>query len=339
MTPTLILTADADFAELAWRELHGVCPDARQTAVCAPGVWVVATAVPFFTLAEQWRRQPPVFVRHICPVHQIVAPQPLPQLAAAIGQEMAGYLEPELPFSVQTRLFGTLPFKPYDLNTAVAQQVAQQTDAAVDVRHPVQILSVVCTEQAVYVGLSLAVHNVSAWAGGVRRFAREPEQISRAEFKLLEALEFFRIELPPRGIALDLGAAPGGRTRVLRQREQLVTAVDPGQLHPTLQQDKNVRHLPMTAEMYLTQYPDKYDFMVNDMRLDARDSARLMAAYAPYLYAHGSAVMTFKLPEDGRDKVLEQAFHLLRAAYVVAGAHHFFHNRSEITVWLRPLGK
>ena len=57
-------------------------------------------------------------------------------------------------------------------------------------------------------GLSLAVNNLSDWAGGVRRFAREPGQISRAEFKLLEALEIFKIELPPRGPCLGFGSRP-----------------------------------------------------------------------------------------------------------------------------------
>ena len=83
-------------------------------------------------------------------------------------------------------------------------------------------------------GLSRAERNISDWAGGMRRFAREEGQISRAEFKLLEALEVFRIVLPPRGVALDLGASPGGLTGVLRQLDQYVTAVDPGELGPRL---------------------------------------------------------------------------------------------------------
>jgi 23S rRNA (cytidine2498-2'-O)-methyltransferase len=187
-----------------------------------------------------------------------------------------------------------------------------------------------------YAGISLAVHNLSDWAGGVRRFAREPEQISRAEFKLLEALEWFRLELPPRGIALDLGAAPGGWARVLRQHEQYVTAVDPAALHPSLQTDKNVRHLRMTAETYLKQEPDLYDVIVNDMRLDARDSARLMVAFAPYLRPHGRALMTLKLPEKARPSLIEHSFTILQHAFIIAGARQLFHNRSEITVCLKP---
>ncbi len=171
----------------------------------------------------------------------------------------------------------------------------------------------------------------------MRRFAREDGQISRAEFKLLEALEVFQLVLPPRGVALDLGASPGGWTRVLRQLGQYVTAVDPGALDPRLAGDPQVRHKRMTAEEFLRSEPEAFDLIVNDMRMDARDSARLMGSYAPLLRRHGYALMTLKLPESNQERILEHAFKLLRQSYRVEGARQLFHNRSEVTVWLRPL--
>jgi 23S rRNA (cytidine2498-2'-O)-methyltransferase len=207
--------------------------------------------------------------------------------------------------------------------------------APLDVKSPVQILSVVVDQENAYLGISLTQQNLSDWAGGVRRFAKDKGQISRAEFKLLEAIEQFGLSLPARGRALDLGAAPGGWTRVLRQKEQLVTAVDPGQLHESLRKDTAVRHLPITAEKYLTQYPDSYDLIVNDMRLDARDSSRLMVAYAPYLYPHGDGIMTLKLPSASPQDPLNHALNILRQAYQVVQVRHLFHNRFEVTVHLK----
>jgi 23S rRNA (cytidine2498-2'-O)-methyltransferase len=138
---------------------------------------------------------------------------------------------------------------------------------------------------------------------------------------------------------LDLGAAPGGWTRVLRNFEQYVTAIDPGELDPRLSSDKGIRHKRMTAEMYLESEPDPFDIIVNDMRMDARDSARLMNSYARLLYPHGWALITLKLPEQKREPILEKAFYILRAMYEIAGARQLFHNRSEITVWLKPKPK
>ncbi|MBK8900551.1 MAG: methyltransferase domain-containing protein [Anaerolineaceae bacterium] len=334
MTPDVIVTADPAFAEAALAEIAAV--NGRVLHTLAPGIWAIQLPGDFFALAEQWRQQPPIFVRHICPV-QTVLPlaEGVEKVVATAVTFFTHLLEPDWPFSVQTRVLGDLPIKPFDVNQPLGNQLATASGAPLDVRRPFQILSVVLAGEAAYLGLSLATNNLSDWAGGVRRFAREPEQVSRAEFKLLEALEVFAIDLPPRGRALDLGAAPGGWTRVLRQKEQYVTAVDPAWLHPSLQKDKGVRHLRLTAEEYLEQDPDTYDVIVNDMRLDARDSARLMGEYGRYLYPHGLALITLKLPEKNYQSALDHALNILRQSYTIAGARQLFHNRSEVTVYLK----
>jgi 23S rRNA (cytidine2498-2'-O)-methyltransferase len=345
----LILTADPDFADLAVEDLQAASPGATVAMTLAPGVLLVDPGEAVADLAARWRAAPPIFVRHLCPVQWEIplhaGPADLDALRLLTGEAIAPQLDATKPFSVQSRILGELPYKPYDLNTALSETLAQATGAPLDVRSPVQVLSVVCArdEQAgaqstatAYVGFSAAADNLSNWAGGMRRFAREEGQISRAEFKLLEALESFGIDLPPNGVALDLGAAPGGWTRVLRHHQQYVTAVDPGDLDPRLAQDRGVRHKRLTAERYLADEPDTFDLIVNDMRMDARDSARLMAGFAHQLYPHGVAVMTLKLPEQQRRMVIDHAFAILRTAYEIAGARHLFHNRSEITLYLRP---
>ena len=340
--PSAILTADPSSVEMATEELQESVPGATVLQELDDGVLLVALPS-YWNLAERWHRQPPIFIRHICPVQ---ATMPLPDDDSAIHlllalalEELSQLMEPTLSFSVQTRIFVDAPYGPYDVNTALSQALKAESGAALDVRNPQQIVSVVIAryeEQTTgFLGLSPAPYNLSDWAGGNRRFAREKEQISRSEFKLLEALELFQIELPPRGVALDLGAAPGGWTRILRQREQYVTAVDPAQLDASLDADPDVRHLRMTAEEYLETGPDRFDLIVNDMRLDARDSARLMVAYARHLYRHGSAIMTLKLPHEGQQTVIEHAFNILRQAYDIVAARQLFHNRSEITVYLK----
>ena len=353
LTPTLILTAEADFLDLALAELHKAAPDA-QTNPLADGVLLVTSSRSFFDLAEEWRLAPPIFVRHICPVQEIVPLRnelntDLAILCQHVTETILPLIDPDLPFSVQTRVLADLPYKPFDLNTPLAE-ILSSSGAPLDVRNPQQILSVVCaanndtnyesqiTNHAAYLGLSLALNNLSNWAGGVRRFAREEEQVSRSEFKLLEALEIFKIKLPARGVALDLGASPGGWTRVLRQKDQYVTAVDPGDLEPRIAADRGVRHKRMTAEQYLADEPDQFDLIVNDMRMDARDSARMMVAYARQLYRHGLVIMTLKLPEQNRRPIIDHAFKLLQEVYTIAGARQLFHNRSEITVYLRLKG-
>lgn len=348
MADRLILSADPDFARLATDELRHASPGATPIETLAPGVLLVQLAEPFANLAARWRTSPPIFVRHICPVQWSVAlagdVEDLPALGELARSEVASQLDPAQPFSVQSRVFGELPYRSYDLNTGLSAILTEASGAPIEVREPVQVVSVVCAANGVepnapatgLVGLSLARDNLSDWAGGMRRFAREEGQISRAEFKLLEALEHFAIDLPAHGVALDLGAAPGGWTRILRQRGQYVTAVDPGELDSRLANDRYIRHKRMTAEAYLADDPDTFDLIVNDMRMDARDSARLMVAYARLLYPHGSALMTLKLPAHNTRRVLDHALKLLSQAYQVVSVHQLFHNRSEVTVYLRP---
>ena len=358
----VILTCDSSSVDLAEHEMLAAAPGAVQLDELGEGVLLFDAQIPFAHLAEQWRLAPPIFVRHIAPVQAIV---PIgghagdPAFLARSLPPLLPALDAALRASVQSRLLADAPYKPFDINTLLSGAMIEEPGLTLDVRAPEQIVSLVCAalhrwlpepslvagganlgkgkRLVALAGLSLASENLSNWAGGMRRFAREEGQVSRAEFKLLEAFEVFGIELPARGVALDLGAAPGGWTRVLRQRDQYVTAIDPGELDARLADDRGIRHLAITAEHYFQDGPDRFDVIVNDMRMDARDSARLMVSFAPAIYSHGWALMTLKLPEHDRQPVLDQAFAILRRAYQIAGARQLFHNRSEITVYLRPL--
>ncbi|HSM58196.1 MAG TPA: SAM-dependent methyltransferase [Candidatus Sulfomarinibacteraceae bacterium] len=347
--PAAIISADPWSLEQARTELLAAAPGARVLAQLGEGELLAALPGSFWELAERWQQRGPIFIRHVNPVQETT---PLPAgegaehttdaLRDLALERFAPLMEPDLPFSVQTRIFANVSYGPYDVNTALAEALQDESGAPLDVRDPEQILSVVIAhyegQLTAFLGLSPVAYNLSDWAGGKRRYRRGKEQISRSEFKLLEALEVFGIELPPRGVALDLGAAPGGWTRILRQQEQYVTAVDPGELDRSLQADPDIRHKQTTAEEYLEVGPDQFDLIVNDMRLDARDSARLMVEYAPFLYRDGQAIMTLKLPEENQEPIIDHAFNILRQAYTIAGARQLFHNRSEVTVWLRRAG-
>lgn len=335
--PTLILTSNPDFSDLALAELKKAQPQAEVLGALAPGVWLV-TAVSFYSLAQAWQHRPPIFVRHISPVYfkmeRADFGDDVGEICERVCLQMVDWVDATLSLAVQTRLFADVSFKAAALNTAVAERLHENSKVALDVANPQQIISIVIGSEDIFSGISLAQQNLSSWAGGRHRFAREAGQISRAEFKLLETIEWFGIELPQAGQALDLGAAPGGWTRVLRQRGLQVTAVDPAKLHPTLQQDKHVQHLPITTETFLAQRPLLYDFIVNDMRLDAKRSARLMVDLAGCLKSRGQAVMTLKLPAKKRQAIIADSSKILSQAYVIKGARQLFHNRSEITLFL-----
>ncbi len=190
-----------------------------------------------------------------------------------------------------------------------------------------------------YLGISPVQDNLSDWPGGARHFAQTPEQISRAEFKLLEALEVFGVSLPARGRALDLGAAPGGWTRLLLEAGMHVVAVDPAKLDPRLSGQTHLEHYRGYAEAYLedaVKRHRRFDMITNDMRVDARQAARSIVEAGACLSNDGFIISVLKLPHATPEinplKNLREALGLLNRHYGIVQARQLFHNRQEVTV-------
>jgi 23S rRNA (cytidine2498-2'-O)-methyltransferase len=345
----LIITAHPEFAPVSVTELKQL--DTRLTPIeeLTPGVTLCDTP-DVSSLMRLAAREWPIFVRHLAPVQTITnlsnTAQDLAELAITIAHLPGlALLERGTHFSVQTRLAqieqsqGAHPYSGGQINQALAEMFAEETGAIEDTKKPQIIISLLCTIDKAYIGISTAEENLSSWPGGARRFAQRPEQISRAEFKLLEALEVFGVSLPSRGDALDLGAAPGGWTRLLLEAGLNVVAVDPANLDPRLTQGKRLEHYRGYAEDYIEAALRKarhFDVIVNDMRMDAREAARQLIRASHCLQADGLVISVFKLPHTapGINPLvnLKEALNILRKRFGLVQARQLFHNRQEVTV-------
>jgi 23S rRNA (cytidine2498-2'-O)-methyltransferase len=335
MSAQIIFTAQPNAAALALSELRSADPALRLEKWLADGIGLAQAGLPWQSMTAFLSEHPPVFIRHLCPAPSRISLALVSEDLESLVHETRTFLfelDTVRSFSVQTRTLGAggWPYTRFDVNNRLAATLGEW-GAPLDVRHPEQILSVVLTPTDAFLGLSLASENLSDWAGGERRFKREEGQISRAEFKLLEALETFDLELPTDGLALDMGAAPGGWTRLLATHGLRVIAVDPAELDPRVLALPNVTHMRTTVETYLPGR-EPFDVIVNDMRMDARDSARVMLTAAKLLKPKGFVVMTLKLPTDRMGEVLAQAMQILEIRYLRLGARQLFHNRDEVTV-------
>ncbi len=302
------------------------------------GVGLARAAGGFLHLAQVFRDRPPIFIRHICPAQmEIQMEGSAADLEILARSALALFRGVQTPgsFSVQTVSLGESErsYKRFEVNSAVSE--ALKNLSPLDVKHPEWIVSIVQVKSRAYLGVSRARDNLSAWAGGARRFAREENQVSRAEFKLMEALETFGVALPQEGLALDFGAAPGGWTRVLRGYGMKVVAIDPALLDERVVSDPGVTHFQGTTQEYMRD-GQKCDVIVNDMRMDALLSCQIMGEAAGILNAGGFAIMTLKLPHDNQLKHVRRAMDQLAIWYDIPCARQLFHNRSEVTVLLRP---
>lgn len=336
--PRCVLSTSPDFTELAFAELRRAAPKARVVAI-APGVHLV-TGIPFRDLADSWRSSPPIFVRHVAPIDFICpitgTQTDLATLAANVMETLGPRMADSGAFSVQSRIVGAVPpYKAFDLNVAISERVAAETRLSIEVRRPSQIISLLIHGGSAHVGLSTPTDNLSRWSGGQHRLAREDEQLSRAEFKLLEALDSFDLKLPKAGRVLDLGAAPGGWTRILRKQGQHVVAVDPARLHSSLDRDASIEHHAITAERFVASATGPFDAIFNDIRQEPYESASLMERCSALLTPDGFALVTLKLRHERRAPALESTLRLLEQSYGWQRARQLFHNRSEITIALR----
>ena len=345
----LIVTAQPEFIDAALQELKHLDKQLTQVAMLAPGI--ALCAIPQVdTLMRLAAEQLPIFVRHLAPVQAIVPLHNTEQDISNIAIALAGLpaftlLEHGQRFAVQSRFVqpeGHATQRPYSsgrLNQQLAEAFAEETGAVESIKKPQIVISILCTPDKSYLGISLAQENLSSWPGGARHFAQTSEQISRAEFKLLEALETFGVTLPTSGRALDLGAAPGGWTRLLLEAGLDVVAVDPANIDPRLAHRRQLEHYRGYAESYLEnaiKTHKRFDVLVNDMRMDARQAARLLNQATQCLRPDGFVLSTLKLPHATQEikplATLKQALSVLNRYYGTVQAHQLFHNRQEVTV-------
>jgi 23S rRNA (cytidine2498-2'-O)-methyltransferase len=340
MAEHVVFTADADAATQALADLKRADPSARFERWLDKGIGLaMLDSVPMAGMGAALLAARAPFIRHLAPVVLRLkvrqTDEDLDDVAAAVLRLQAG-LDPRGSFSVQTRFVGQTRQRmdPVALTREVSGLLSHE-GFTLNIRQPEQIVSIVCAEDTAYAGISLAAHNLSDWAGGARRYKQDQDTISRAEFKLLEACEVFGVALPASGQALDLGAAPGGWTRLLRQAGLRVIAVDPADLDARLRGDGGIQHMRQLAQRYLAACDQRFDVLVNDLRMDALQSVELMVQAAQFLSPDGLAIMTLKLPEHGANKALQRVFGLLETAYHLVGLRQLYHNRSEVTAAMR----
>lgn len=304
----------------------------------------------FNTFSDRLESFGSIFVRHLMPVdyeRDLAGTEADIQTVCTLVPDLVARIDPAKSFSVQSRILGSgkLPYRKVVLNETLSQLLEAATGTVMDCRRPQQVVSVLCTPSTAYVGLSLTEKNRSAWPGGKHRFKRDDNQVSRAEFKLLEAMSVFGIELPHTGRALDIGASPGGWTRLLAEQGLQVDAVDPGDLDARICHDRLITHYRQRIQIY-SPGTKRFSAIVNDMKMDARDSIEIMLRFADTLRPDGIAVMTLKMPKlTGAPAVAKQKLEMLQAdlgrlasGFDVIGARQLYHNRSEVTVAMRSYG-
>ncbi|MBG7035455.1 23S rRNA (cytidine(2498)-2'-O)-methyltransferase RlmM [Pseudomonas aeruginosa] len=197
----------------------------------------------------------------------------------------------------------------------------------------------------VFVGLA-EPRNSALWPMGIPRLKFPREAPSRSTLKLEEAWHQFipRSEwdkrLAPDMLAVDLGAAPGGWTWQLVNREMRVTAVDNGPMAENLMYSGLVDHQKVDGYQYRPR--QRVDWMVCDIvEKPARTGALIETWIGEGLCRE--AVVNLKLPMKQRYAEVRKILQRLRESFdarglkVAIGCKQLYHDREEVTCHLRRL--
>jgi len=246
-------------------------------------------------------------------------------------------------FGIQTRIIGNkesiIEYSSKDIEVFVGTYftnlggIPTFSDRSIINEKKVKIISIIIHGKDLYIGESLSEDNINFSCDEYRSSTNAgKKQISRAENKLKEALVRYDIKLKDNGIALDIGAAPGGWTKVLVDYGYDVIAVDPGNLHESLRNNPKIKHYKCRIEN-LT-FENYFDIIVNDMNIDPQDTSNIMNKLAKSLKNKGLAVITFKLPTNPEKSILESK-KIISKEYNILNINNLFHNRQEVTVLLQ----
>jgi 23S rRNA (cytidine2498-2'-O)-methyltransferase len=331
----VIGTANQGFAQYALEEIRRLFPDLKFQYLESGEIFWFKTATLREDLLHRLRENEPIFLRHVQPVdHELVITRTLQDLTAlqALASSETRFQKGEK-VAIQVRKQSGIDFAYTPVQLKAALSIEQFGVISV-AREADWILSIYLSAEKLYWGISRPVENLSDWSGGAVRFQKEAAQISRAKFKLLEAESAFAIDFRQFQNALDIGAAPGGWTEFLLERGLRVTAVDPGKLDAALLKNPRLTYLPRNAENI--DFPaQSFDLLVCDMNGSPNQTAKLIAKLLPMLKVEGILLLTIKLMHKKPFQTVKETLVTLGNRVVLVRAKQLFHNREELTLYLK----
>ncbi len=340
-TSRFVCTANHGFAPYAQEELRRLFGSVKSTMLLPGEIFLATLPAQENEAVKTITGQPPMFLRHLFPVHFQEEGTDLVQVQerlVAFIRNRRELIDQRVSLQVRKGSNSSWAESAGALKLALSEQLSDLPMELV-VHGADVIVSVFADTDTWYAGVSHPQDNLSDWSGGAVRFQKEDGQISRAKFKLLEAEATFGIDFSAFHQGLDIGAAPGGWTSFLLERGLKVTAVDPAKMEPSLMKYANLTFLRKNASEVKFK-ENSFDLLVCDMSWSPKQMARLVTDLLYSLRSGGTAIVTVKLMH----KKPLALIHDVIASFEEFGmqiqrAKQLFHNRDEITLYMIKYGK
>jgi 23S rRNA C2498 (ribose-2'-O)-methylase RlmM len=170
---------------------------------------------------------------------------------------------------------------------------------------------------------------ISPHPAGYVEIPEDKKPPSRAYLKLLEALKVFHLTFTRGQTAVDLGAAPGGWTYVLRQHGLRVTAIDRSPLDQTLMRAKDISWQRGNALSWIPEKP--VDWLVCDVITSPEHTHALLSKWISEKKCRYFCV-TVKFKGAPAFDVLNSIVTFLSLHALWFDGKQLTHNKNEVTV-------
>ncbi len=254
----------------------------------------------------------------------------------------------------------------------------EQKGAVVSLSDPEMVLYVIISQAVAYVCRS---DFTGAYEASLDRFRHRnvdseilENGISRAEFKLYEAINYFGISLNKGMRVLDVGAAPGGWSRYMISKGASVVAIDAGiieyakmpkgsRIAIILGKDRKVSTAEGIKVYDIENMPEKvreydllhivelfgkiklsnleklgpFDMACIDVNIPAQEAAGIATICADALTDNGTLILTLKMTDDNIEKNIEKSSEVISGSYKGIRVKKLPHDRKELTLFARKL--
>lgn len=325
-----IFTCDELSSQIMLEEFEQKDPNFKMLKWLNGGIGLAETNGNSKEYAHFIYNKPIIFVRHICKVDLVLTYYS--NWKYKVISLAKNKLDKTKSFSIQLRHNTNLDLDTNQILTELSTKICEQ-GFTLDVKNCEQVVSIFIDNQDIYCGVDSVENNLSKFKGGIPHYAENEDFVCRAEFKMMEALDVFKINTSNLKTGVDFGSAPGGWTKVLAENGINMVAIDPAEMNNKVLALDNVEHKKMTIQEYFFHYNDKkFDIIVNDMKMDVQKSIQLTSQFYDKLNPNGIIIMTFKLPKNYTLELINKNIEFLQKKFKLITARQLFYNRSEITV-------
>ncbi len=333
----LIATSSLNYTNQALDELRLLDKGLKAVGNLGNGMIVLEPALDKHEFNRIVVQNKPVFVRHINTVDYIistngeVAPRDIIQTIDSYDSQILKGFK----VAVQIRKANAaLINSPLEIKRFIDEYISEKYCAVPVIKEPDKVISILAANDKCYIGISDVSSNLSSWSGGMIHYKKDDNDISRAKFKLMEAIYVFDINMTVIGSALDLGAAPGGWTSVLLDYGIAVTAVDTGDMDQRLLENENLSFIKgNVSDVKLSSC--SFDMLTSDISWNPINTAKMAVECSDALKADGIAVVTVKLMNSKIGRTIKGVKNIYSEKFDILGAKQLFHNRDEITLYMK----